>query len=96
MEAASRLRSWEAASDLLRDPSFFSNPFGVLTGIPLACSSVPRSLAAFEVLTRADDGSFQLRDFVRATAPHYPFRTEYNRGSRAVISEVTAMAIAPD
>lgn len=54
------------------------------------------SLAAFEVLTRADDGSFQLRDFVRATPPHYPFRTEYNRGSRAVISEVTAMAIAPD
>jgi len=49
----------------------------------------------FEVLIRADDGSFRIAQRVRAEPPHYPFWMEYVRGTTTLVSEVTAMAIEP-
>lgn len=44
-----------------------------------------------EVLIRADDGSFQIRERVRAERPHWPLRVEYTRdGKTYPASEVVA------
>jgi hypothetical protein len=49
----------------------------------------------FEVLVRPDDGSFRIAQRVRVQPPHYPFWTEYVRGTTTLVSHVTAMAIEP-
>ncbi len=46
---------------------------------------------AFEVETRANDGSFRILEYDRARPPFYPFRLEYTRGSNTMTSDVVSM-----
>lgn len=47
-----------------------------------------------EVTLTPRDGSFRIRDWVRASPPRYPVRTEYVRGTLTLISEVSRMVLA--
>jgi hypothetical protein len=50
----------------------------------------------FELEVTANDGSFRIVEYVRTLPPYYPFRVEYVRGSRKIISEVTSMILGPE
>jgi len=50
----------------------------------------------FEVTLAPHDGSFRIRDWVRARPPHYPLRTEYVRGDETLVSEVVRMVLGAD
>jgi hypothetical protein len=44
--------------------------------------------AVFEVVLAPRNGAFRIRDWARASPPHYALRTEYTRGDLHLISEV--------
>jgi hypothetical protein len=46
-----------------------------------------------EVILAPRDGSFRIRNWVRPSPPHYPFKVEYTRGEMVLVSEVTRMVI---
>ncbi|HZS04017.1 MAG TPA: hypothetical protein VFD58_04205 [Blastocatellia bacterium] len=47
----------------------------------------------FELEIRASDDSFRIVQYVRRQPPYYPFRVEYIRGSKRLISEVALMIL---
>ena len=52
--------------------------------------------AIYDILIRAEDDSFQIKEKVLAENPHYPVRVEYTRdGKTYPASEVVSMAIRP-
>jgi len=51
------------------------------------------SCEVYEVTMAPRDGSFHIREWVRATPPRYPVKTEYIRGEMTLISEVTRMVL---
>jgi hypothetical protein len=49
---------------------------------------------SYEVLIRAEDGSFEIRESVLAQGLHWPLRMTYIRGAAKVTSEVVAIAVS--
>src|SRR5581483_11005248 len=47
----------------------------------------------FELEIRASDDSFRIVQYVRRQPPYYPFRVEYIRGSKRLLSEVALMIL---
>lgn len=47
----------------------------------------------FEVETRAADGSFRIVEYDRTRPPFYPFRLEYTRNSKTIVSDVVSMFV---
>lgn len=53
-------------------------------------------LGIYDILIRADDDSFQIREKVLAEGPHYPVRVEYTReGKTYPASEVVSLVTRP-
>ncbi len=52
------------------------------------------SCRAYEVTLTARDGSFRIRQWVRASPPHYPLKTDYRRGDFVYVSEVVRIAMS--
>lgn len=48
----------------------------------------------YEVSIRAEDGSFEIREFVIAEGLHWPLRMTYIRGAAKAVSEVVAIAVS--
>jgi hypothetical protein len=51
---------------------------------------------AFEVESRAADGSFRIVEYDRTRPPFYPFRLEYTRDSKTSVSDVVSILVQED
>lgn len=47
----------------------------------------------FEVETRAADGSFRIVEYDRTRPPFYPFRLEYTRNAKTIVSDVVSIFV---